>query len=116
MKQERREWNPVIAAKRKALLAHKKEPSTKTLTVLRSARSNAQRTARRCANDYWRSLCMTIQLSANIGNVRGMYEGMKKAFGPSVIKTAPLKSATGEIRLDEILEVIVRPIQISSRY
>ena len=29
-----------------------------------------------------------------------MYEGMKKAFGPSTNKTAPLKSSTGEIITD----------------
>ena len=29
-----------------------------------------------------------------------MYEGMKKAFGPSIVKTAPLKSTSGEIITD----------------
>ena len=29
-----------------------------------------------------------------------MYDGMKKAFGPSAIKTAPLKSLSGEIITD----------------
>ena len=29
-----------------------------------------------------------------------MYEGIKKAFGPSAIKTAPLKSAEGQITND----------------
>ena len=29
-----------------------------------------------------------------------MYEGMKKAFGPSIVKTAPLKFTSGEIITD----------------
>ena len=94
------ELEPAIAAKRAALLAHKKDPSTKTLAALRAARSDAQRIARRCANDYWLNLCQDIQLSADVGNVRGMYEGIKKAFGPSAVKTAPLKSADGSVIKD----------------
>ncbi|XP_063585836.1 uncharacterized protein LOC134763209 [Penaeus indicus] len=91
---------PAIAAKRAALLAHKKDPSTKTLVALRAARSDTQKIARRCANDYWLNLCHNIQLSADLGNMRGMYEGMKKAFGPSPVKTAPLKTAEGELIKD----------------
>ena len=94
------EKQPALAATRAALLAHKQKPSEKTLAALRAARSNAQRIARRCANDYWNNLCQNIQQSADMGNVRGMYEGMKKAFGPSVVKTAPLKSADGDIIKD----------------
>ena len=94
------EIQPALAAKRAALLAHKQKPSEKTLAALRAARINAQRIARRCAHDYWNNLCQNIQLSADMGNVRGMYEGMKKAFGPSVVKTAPLKSADGDIIKD----------------
>ncbi|XP_063605235.1 uncharacterized protein LOC134780428 [Penaeus indicus] len=91
---------PVIEAKRKALLAYKNSPSERTLTALRTARNNAQRVARRCANDYWLKLCEDIQRSADSGNVRGMFDGIKKAVGPEVKKTAPLKSATGEIITD----------------
>ncbi|XP_019625432.1 PREDICTED: uncharacterized protein LOC109470795 [Branchiostoma belcheri] len=64
------------------------------------ARNDAQRTARRSANDYWLNLCEGIQLSADCGNIRAMYDGMKKAFGPSITKTAPLKTATGDIITD----------------
>jgi len=70
------------------------------LTTLWAARKDTQKIARRCANDYWLNLCHNIQLSADLGNVRGMYEGMKKNFGPSPVKTAPLKSAEGEIIKD----------------
>ncbi|XP_037794156.1 uncharacterized protein LOC119589633 [Penaeus monodon] len=88
------ELEPAIEAKRAALINHKREPSVKSLAALRKARNDAQRIARRCANDYWLNLCESIQLSADCSNTRSMCEGMKKAFGPSINKIVPLKSAT----------------------
>ena len=41
-----------------------------------------------------------IQLSAENGNTRAMYDGMKKAFGPRPIKLALLKSSSGQIITD----------------
>ena len=94
------EMEPAIAAKGAALLEYKRKPSKKTLAAYREARNNAKRVARRCANDYWLKLCSDIQTSADCGNTRAMYEGMKKAFGPSVTKIAPLKSTFGNIIKD----------------
>lgn len=91
---------PALDAKRTALLNYKREPSEKTLAALRKTRNDAQRIARRCANDYWLNLCQSIQLSADCGNIRAMYDGMKKAFGPSAIKITPLKSSSGDIITD----------------
>lgn len=92
---------PVTEAKRKAFLAYKAKLSPSTLQALRTARNKAQQTARHCANTYWLSLCSSIQAAADIGNARGMYEGIKKAIGPTPSKTAPLKSKTGEIITDQ---------------
>ncbi|XP_067878459.1 craniofacial development protein 2-like [Heterodontus francisci] len=83
------ELEPVIAAKRIALLNYKKAPSDLTSAALKAARSTAQRTARRCANDYWQHLCSHIQLASDTGNIRGMYDGMKRALGPTIKKIAP---------------------------
>ena len=94
------EMEPAIAAKRAALLEHKRQPTEKTLATLRQIRNNAQRIARRCANDYWLKLCRDIQTSDDCGNIRAMYDGMKKAFGPSVIKIAPLKYNSGGVITD----------------
>lgn len=94
------ELEPAISSKRTALLNYKKDPCEKTLTALRRARSEAQKIARQCANNYWQNLCQGIQTSADCGNIRAMYEGTKKAFGPCAIKTAPLKSSTGEFITD----------------
>ena len=95
------ELEPAIEAKRATLLEEKRNPTKKTKAAHKAACSNAQRIARKCANDYWTDLCSSIQSAADFGNVRGMYEGMKKAFGPSIIKTAPLKSKAGETITDQ---------------
>ena len=42
---------PIIEAKRAALAEYKHAPSERTLQILRTARSKAQQTAQRCAND-----------------------------------------------------------------
>ena len=85
-----KEMEPAITAKRTALLKHKKQPSKETLAAYRAARNNVKRIAHKCANDYWLNLCHSIQIASDCGNICAMYERMKKAFGPSAIKIAPL--------------------------
>ena len=99
------EMESAIEEKRAALTTYKRDPSEKTLTALRKARGDTQRIARRCANDYWLDLCQDIQLSADCDNTRKMYKGMKKAFGPTIKKTAALRSATGEIITDRSMQM-----------
>lgn len=77
------ELESAISSKRTALLNYKKDPCEKTLIALRRARSEAQKIARQCANNYWQNLCQGIQTSADCGNIRAMYEGTKKAFPAS---------------------------------
>ena len=55
------EMEPVIKAKRDALINYKREPSASNLAALRTARNNAQRTARHCANQYWLNWCSSIK-------------------------------------------------------
>ena len=95
------EMRPIIEAKRKALIEYKRSPSERNLQILRAARSKVQQTARRCANEYWTQLSQDIQTAAITGNIRGMYDGIKKALGPTQSKTAPLKSSSGAIITDK---------------
>ena len=83
---------PVIGAKRAAFVEYKRLPSEQNLQILRAVRNKAQQTARHCANEYWTELSEVIQTAAITGNIRGMYDG---------IKTAPLKSSTGEVITDK---------------
>ncbi|XP_063595354.1 uncharacterized protein LOC134772317 [Penaeus indicus] len=91
------EMVPVIEEKQNALTAYKAFPTKRNLQVLRAACSKAQQCARQCANDYWLQLCSQIQLAADTGNIKGMYDGIKQALGPTQKKINPLKSATGEV-------------------
>ena len=95
------ELEPAINAKRSALIEYKIQSSETTLAAYREARNSANRVARKCANDYWLKLCSDIQISAECGNICAMCEGIKKAFGPSAIKIAPLKSTSGDIITDQ---------------
>ena len=89
--------DPVIEAKRKALIAYKASPSPATLQQFRIARNTARRTARFCANTYWTDLCRSIQMAADMGNTKELYEGIKRALCPRISKSAPIKSKNGEI-------------------
>ena len=82
---------PVIEAKRAVLGEYKRTPSERNLQFLRIARSEAQQTALRCANEHWTELSENIQSAAITGNISGMYDGIKKALGPTLNKTAPLR-------------------------
>ena len=79
---------PVITAKKTALLKYKQYPSNQKLEDLRNARNTSQQTARCCVNKYWVQLCTEIQTCSDTGNIRGMFEGKKKATGPTQSKTS----------------------------
>ena len=79
----------VIEAKRKAMIEYKRSPSERNLQIFRAARSKVQQTARRCANEYGTQLSRDIQTAAITGNIRGIYDVIKKALGPTQSQTAP---------------------------
>jgi len=93
--------DPLIASKRKALQVYKDKPSAASLQALRSTRSNVQREVRLCINEYWSGLSSNIQQAADTGNIKSMFEGIKKATGPRISKTAPIKSKEGMIITDK---------------
>ena len=72
--------------------------------------TNVQRLERHSANDYWLQLCHSIQTFAVTGNVKGMYDGIRKALGPSKKHTEPLKSVTGEL-IHDIAKQIERLVE-----
>ena len=50
-----------------------------------------------CANENWTELSENIQSAAIAGNIRGLYNGIKKAKGPTLNKTTRLRSSTREV-------------------
>ncbi|XP_047485879.1 uncharacterized protein LOC125036961 [Penaeus chinensis] len=93
--------NPVIVKKRQMQCVYNKHPSRENLYKLRQARNEAKQMVRRCANDYWMELSQHIENASATGNIRAMYEGIKTATGPTQIKSAPLKSSSGELIVDK---------------
>lgn len=76
---------PVIVALLNARIPQMRRPSKHSELI----RSKVQETVRRCANKYWLQLNVDIQTAAVTGNIRGTYDGTKKALGPLQNKTAP---------------------------
>ena len=88
----------IIEAKHAALAEYKWSPTEQNLQTLRAARNKVQCITRCCANEYWTEHCEMIQMAAATGNIRGMYDGIKKALGE---QDGPLKSTTGEVITDQ---------------
>ncbi|KAK2185409.1 hypothetical protein NP493_238g03040 [Ridgeia piscesae] len=64
------EMTPVIETKRAVVAEYKHSSSEKNLQIRRAARSKAQQTARRCANEYRTQLSEYTQTAAATGNIR----------------------------------------------
>ena len=92
---------PLIQAKKEALIKYKDKPTRTALHKLKEARSAAQKASRHYANKFWSDLANDIQQCSDTGNIKGMYQGIKKATGQTVKKSAPLKSKTGETITDK---------------
>ena len=89
---------PAVRAKHDAQVKISANRSVSTLEELRLAGRNVQHLTRAAIDVYWRNpnLCDHIEECALLGNVRGMYSGIKEALGPVPKKSAPLKTTTGE--------------------
>ena len=85
------EIHPFIDEKRHALASYKSSPSERTLHMLRVAQCKVQQISRHCANDLGFRLCNRIQVCADTGNLKGMYDGIKQAIGPMQSRMVPLK-------------------------
>jgi IS30 family transposase len=90
---------PLIEKKKTALLRNRERSTRYTLSELNQARNEVQKAARQCANNCW--LQLNIQIASDNGITRGMYEGIKKANGPTVKKCSPLISLDGDIINDK---------------
>jgi hypothetical protein len=77
---------PAFENQRKAPLNYKAKPPHSLLTALRAACSEAQGLSRECANDYWNTLAEEVQHASGTGNIKLMFKGFKKAFGPCPAK------------------------------
>ena len=56
-----------------------------------------RRAARKCATEFWLNASAGIQAAADKRDTKSVYEGIRKAVGPTKKSTSPLLSETGEI-------------------
>jgi len=75
--------SPVTEAKRAAPFEYKRTPSKRNLQTLRAARSKVLQTALRGANEYRTELSENTQTAAATGNIKRMYDGIRKVKGPA---------------------------------
>lgn len=85
------QMEPVLAAKRKALLNYKQKPSVEGQKCY---------SAGCLPMTYWLNLCRSIHLCADCGNIHDMFEGLRRTFHPNITKMAPVKSASGCVITD----------------
>ncbi|MCP4267312.1 MAG: hypothetical protein GY777_17355, partial [Candidatus Brocadiaceae bacterium] len=88
---------PLINIKRQAHVDYQHDPSSTSLKRLREARNNFRKTARKCATEFWLKASARIQAAADRGDTKSVYEGIRKAVGPTKRYTSHLLSETGEI-------------------
>jgi hypothetical protein len=91
---------PILAAKRKARLHYLQCANETSLAHLKLMRNNVQHATRVAMHKYWSDLCSRIEGHSASGNIRGVYEGLKEALGPTPKKSAPLRSSTGAVLTD----------------
>ena len=81
-------------------------PEGKKLQALQSARSNAQRCARRCANEYWLDLCACIQSGVKTSIIKAVYVRWNQAGTWSFSEqNSSLKTASGGIIQDRVQQM-----------
>ena len=73
--------------------------------MLRAARSKVKQISRHCANEFWLQLCNHIQVCADTSNLKGTYDGIKQAIGPTQSRIVPRKSATDDVVKDKSKEM-----------
>ncbi|CAG9138444.1 unnamed protein product [Plutella xylostella] len=96
---------PLVEAKRKAHINLVANGNDHTKSAFKIAKANLQRTARQCANQYWIDLCTSIQHCHDMGDIRGMHQGIKRAMGPVARKRATIKDTDGSPISDKSLQL-----------
>lgn len=92
---------PLLETKRRALMKLKASNTKDNEEAYKLARQRVSKEARKCANAYWTEIANQIQESCDRGDSKRMYEGIKLALGPSIKKSAPLRSSSGQVITDK---------------
>lgn len=72
----------------KTRVTHQKFHSAKSP---KETKSRVEQESRRCANEYWNTLCSDIQGARERGDMDTMQQMIRCAVGPQALKLAPIK-------------------------
>ena len=86
-----------IKAKLQAYVEYQHDQSIMSLNRLREARKVFRRTPKNYANEFWLKTSASIKAAADRADTKSVYDGIRKAVGPTKKLISPLQSATGEI-------------------
>ena len=67
--------------------------------------SKVQQISRCCANEFWLQLCNPIQVCADTGKLKGMYDGMKQAIQVLFYEPSWKRTVTGVIEMFWVWEI-----------
>ncbi|XP_071510462.1 uncharacterized protein [Diadema antillarum] len=77
-------------------------------SAFRLACSHLQRKLREIKNEWWTNLAKQTQLCADTGDLKGFYEALKSVYGSSHQVQSPLRSADGEVLLNDKTSILTR--------
>ena len=70
--------DPHIQAKRAVLHKYKDSSTAQSQEALTVSRANNQTAVRLCINQYWLDSCSSSQIASDTGNIKAMYDDIKK--------------------------------------
>jgi len=96
---------PAVEARREARLQLKTRNTRAAKARLLTAKGNVQRLVRVALRNFWRKISTEGQICSEIGDFRGVYNGIKSTIEPQPARTASLLSAQGSLIQDPSVQL-----------
>ena len=94
-----------VEARREARLQLKTRNTRAAKARLRRAKANVHRLVRAALRNFWTKIRTEVQRCSEVGDLRGVYNGIKSAVEPHPVRTASLLSVQGSLIQDPSLQL-----------
>ena len=94
-----------VEARREARLQLKTRNTRAAIARLRTAKANVQRLVHAALRDFWTKISTEAQRCSEVGDLRGVYNGITSTIEPHPVRTASLLSAQGSLIQDPSLQI-----------
>ena len=98
----------MLSTKRASLLAYRASGSNSDRQHYNRSSAVAQKELRRMHDNWWNQIAADIQAFADRGDQGGLFQALKRAFGPTSSAAAPLLSADGLTLLSDRISILHR--------